>query len=273
MIAIVTDSTAYLSAAEAQALGVTIAPMTYTVDGRQFNEIYAGQNGKYEELLGQARDLRTSQTTMTVFMSAFEELLAKGYDILCITISSRLSGTYSSASIAARNLGPTRIRVVDSLSTAGGLASMVRTGAKMAAQGMEMDDIMDALRRVRLKTGVVFSVSDMGPLRRSGRLGVVRQSVGTILNIKPVLGLVEGSVVSLGTARGRVDMMRSVARHIPASAARLTVHHIADEKTAGLLTAELEKAFPGAEITRRPLGPVLGIHLGLGTVGVVWEGE
>ncbi|MDD4796497.1 MAG: DegV family protein [Eubacteriales bacterium] len=271
MIAIVTDSTAYLTRHEARQLGVFIAPMSYTVDGRQYHEVYADCNGAYEELIRNGGDLKTSQTTMTVFMSTFEELLAKGYDVLCITISSRLSGTYSSASMAARNTDPDRVRLVDSLSTAGGLRYLVQAATRMIDKGMELDAVVERLQRLRSRVGIVFSVSDMGPLRRSGRLGVVRQSVGTILNVRPLLGCVDGSVVAVGTARGRYEQIRKMAQAVPQQAARLTVHHINEEKTAQLIHQELKKGWPAAEISLRPLGPILGIHLGLGTLGIVWE--
>lgn len=271
MIAIVTDSTAYLTRQEAKRLGVFIAPMSYSVDGRQYHEVYADCNGAYEELIRTGGDQKTSQTTMTVFMSTFEELLAKGYEVLCITISSRLSGTYSSASVAARNTDPNRVRLVDSLSTAGGLRYLVREAQQMIAQGWDMEHIIEKLQQLRSRVGIVFSVSDMGPLRRSGRLGVVRQSVGTILNVRPLLGCVDGSVVAVGTARGRYEQIRKMVQAVPKQAVRLTVHHISENKTAELIVQELKKGWPQAEVSLRPLGPILGIHLGLGTLGIVWQ--
>lgn len=205
MIAIVTDSTAYITREDARALGVVVVPMTYSIGGHQlYTESYIGENGMFESLLKKnPPGQRTSQATMSAFMSTFEELRSAGHQVLCLTISSRLSGTYSNAAIAARELGGADISVVDSRTTAGGLFLMARAARRMIDEGMTLDQVTQRLKALRDKVKVIFSVEDMGPLRRSGRLGVVRLSVSTILNIKPILKCADGSVVSCGIARGR----------------------------------------------------------------------
>ena len=104
MIVLVTDSTAYISAAEAAALGVMVLPMTYSVDAQApVNERYVDDNGDFERLIREnPTTLRTSQVSFVRFQSAFEELRAAGHQILCMTISSLLSGTYGNAFNAAR---------------------------------------------------------------------------------------------------------------------------------------------------------------------------
>lgn len=273
MIAIVTDSTSYITRKEAQQLGVHLVPITYTVDGRPFNELHVDQNGAFEQLIAQGKELRTAQTPLATFLSTFEELLSQGYDILCITISSRLSGTYSTASLAARELHSERIHLLDSRCVAGGTLELIRSAASQIQQGRSAQAIADALRAEREKIGIAFTVSDMGPLRRSGRLRAVRASIGTVLNIRPILRVIDGGVISVGAVRGRYEMLRRLIAEVPASAKHLTVHHIADEKTAYQLVRELQARFAHVPIEVRPGGPVLGIHLGLGVAGIVWTCE
>lgn len=265
MIALVTDSTAYLTRAEAQSWNVFVAPMTYTVGDSIYHETHVELNGDFERLLTK-RNLKTSQPNMAVFMSTFEELASKGYDVICITISSRLSGTYSTASIAARQLEADNIHIVDSRSICGGMRIMIMKAARMIQQGMEAKDIVDRLRDMRDQIGIAFSVDDMGPLRRSGRLGIVRQSVGTILNVKPILKCVDGGVVACGTARGRNDQISQLTSMVPNDAGSIMVHHIANERSAQRLQESLQTRFPHADIPIRTAGPVLGIHLGLGVI-------
>ena len=133
MIVLVTDSTAYISAAEAAALGVMVLPMTYSVDAQApVNERYVDDNGDFERLIREnPTTLRTSQVSFVRFQSAFEELRAAGHQILCMTISSRLSGTYGNAFNAARELPGDGIRVVDSLSTGGGLTLLLREARRI----------------------------------------------------------------------------------------------------------------------------------------------
>lgn len=273
MIAIVTDSTSYITRKEAQQLGVHLVPVTYTVDGRPFNELHVDQNGAFEQLIAQGKELRTAQTPLATFLSTFEELLAQGYDILCITLSSRLSGTYSTASMAARELQSERIHLVDSRSVAGGALELVRSAASKIQQGQRVQEIAEALRKEREKIGIAFTVSDMGPLRKSGRLRMARASIGTVLNIRPILRVIDGGVICIGAVRGRYEMLRRLIDEVPDAARRLIVHHIADEKTAYRLVRELQARFPHVPIEVRPGGPVLAIHLGLGVAGIVWTCE
>ena len=271
MIAIVTDSSAYLTRQEARRMGVYMVPMSYTSDGHIFNETFVDGNGPFEKLVSSGRVFTTSQTMLSTFMSTFEELLQKGYDIICLTISSRLSGTYSSASIAKHELGSERIHLVDTRSVAGSAYLLVREAVELIASGLDALTIAEKLREMRESIGIVFSVSDMGPLRRSGRLGIVRQSVGTILNVRPMFQCVDGGVVSSGKARGRNELIRQMADCVSPNPKALIVHNIADQKAARLLCEELARRFPKVPLQMRSAGPVLGIHLGLGVCAVVWE--
>lgn len=275
MIAMVADSTAYLTQEEAQQMGVRLVPISYSVNGHSYNETYADKNGSFERIIALSRGdchVTTSQTTLPVFMATFSELIQKGYDVLCIPISSRLSGTYSNASVAARTLeAEGKVYIVDGMQAAGGSYLLIKAASEMIRSGMEIEAIVDALHQLRERIGIVFSVTDMGPLRRSGRLGIVRMSVGTVLNIRPVLKLYEGGVVSDGIARGRRDQVRQMVARLPDHVSKLIVHEIGEGRTSQMLEEALRARFPGVPIEQRTVGPVLGIHLGLDVVGIVWE--
>jgi DegV family protein with EDD domain len=269
MIAIVTDSSAYLTKREAIELGVKVVPITYYASERMYLETYADLNGDFVNLLNKGK-CQTSQPGIGVFLSTFEELLRLGCDILCITISSRLSGTYSSASIAVKELGSDRIRVVDSLTTGGGLYFLVREAKRMADKKIPIEEIASALEKLREKIAIAFSVDDMTPLRKSGRLGIVRQSVGTILNRKPLLLCEGGSIVADGVARGRQDQMHKLVDKIPYQTRCAIVHYIGGIETAKRIADEIRRMRLSESVELRPLGPVLGIHLGTGVIGIAW---
>lgn len=275
MLALVTDSTAYLTKQEAAAWDVRVVPISYTVNGDVYHETFIDKNGDYEGLISRGlAQAQTSQASVATFMSTFEELLRQGYDVLCLTISSRLSGTYSSASVAAREVNGSRIFVVDSHLTGGGLYLLVKKARRLINEGLPAQQIIDKLLALREEIGVAFSVSDLTQLRKSGRLGIIRQSISTILNNKPMFLCIDGGIVSDGVVRGRGAQTERLLGHIPRNATSLIVHYTAkEESVARHLLARIEAAFPNAAIIRRPLGPVLSIHLGESTVGLAWESE
>ena len=270
MIVLVTDSTAYISAAEAAALGVMVLPMTYSVDAQApVNERYVDDNGDFERLIREnPTTLRTSQVSFVRFQSAFEELRAAGHQILCMTISSRLSGTYGNAFNAARELPGDGIRVVDSLSTGGGLTLLLREARRMIASGMNLADTAEAINAMRRRVQITFSVDDMEPLRRSGRLGSVKLSVSTILNIRPMLRCENGSIQSYAVVRGQNEQLRALIKAVPPEATNVIIQHFAAEERAEKLAAYFRERGRKAEI--RHIGPVLGIHLGAGSIALAW---
>lgn len=272
MITIVADSTAYLTREETKQLGVKLVPITYNVAGISFNEMHIGNNGNFEKLITQySAYCKTAQTNVSVFLSAFDELLRKGHEVLCLTLSSRLSGTYSSASAAARETGKEGVIVVDSLTIAGGMRILIQYARKLIDEGKTLAEVADMVEAKRDYISIMFSVDDMMPLRRSGRLGFVRQSVSTILNIKPILRCEDGSVTSDSIARGEADQLTRLVSRIPENTEEVVVHYISDLKRAVKVAKLLETKKLAKNIVLRKLGPVLGIHLGLGVVGVVWS--
>lgn len=273
MIAIVTDSTAYLTHDEAVELGVVIVPMSYSfADGSFCSEGCIEDDLQAENMVaGHIADVHTSQATMNGFLNTFKMLRRSGYEILCLTISSRLSGTYANAVLAARELGGRHIEVVDSLTTCSGLYLMICEARERIRRGDRLCAVAKYLNRLRGRVRMCFSVDDMMPLRRSGRLGNVRMSVSTMLNIKPILEIRDGVVVSSGLARGRVDQMNKLCAFCRDAKGRLLIDNFLGDDTAGRLPVKL--AHESRRIERRRIGPVLGAHLGRGCVGVAYIAE
>jgi DegV family protein with EDD domain len=245
--------------------------MTYSLGNQVYTEHFIGENGEYEQLLRSSQDIRTSQSTPHAFHETFLTLRAAGQDVLCLTISSRLSGTYSNASMVARELGDERIRVVDTATTAGGMLLMIREARKLATQGFSLEQVHGALLALRPRVRTLFTVKDMGPLRRSGRLGSVRQSVGTLLNVRPLLTCNEdGSVEDCGLVRGRNEQLKSLTTAVSKDAEAAVVHHITLAQDAhSLADALVERGVQLVEV--REVGPVLGVHLGTEVLSVMWR--
>lgn len=273
MTMIVCDSSAYLMRAEAAAYRVALVPMAYSVDGKAlfYSEGYIDECGDYERLVSQnIGRMRTSQATLGSFLSTFEDLTTAGHQVLCIAMSSRLSGTYANARMAAREFGG-KVEVVDSLTTGGGIFLLIQMAREMLDSGMPMADVAARIRKTRDQVKTYFSVDDMTSLRRSGRLGNVRSSISTILNIKPLLKCENGGIVSSGIARGRMEQMRALMQPLGGHRGKVIVQDFLGGVQAELFAERLRDS--GHDVRTRKVGPVLGVHLGRGAVGAAWIEE
>lgn len=268
MIRLVTDSTAYLRKQEAEDLGILVVPISYCADGHCYQESYADQNPGFECLLNSGAQLTTAQPNPAAFLGVFQEALAQGDQVLCVTLSSRLSGTYAAAHMAARQAGNENVLVFDSRLTAGGLLLLLEEARALVDAGLSLAETAQRLAGVRDKISVAFSVDDMGPLRSSGRLSFVRANVRTILNIRPILLCRDGVVLFDTAARGSAGIIEKLAEKIPPQAKAAVVGYIEDARTASNLYNVIRERHPDLPVRLQKMGPVLGIHLGLRVVAV-----
>ncbi|NLD51598.1 MAG: DegV family EDD domain-containing protein [Clostridiales bacterium] len=272
MIYLVCDSTACLSQQEARGLQVIQVPMHYIRQGQSFEEGYTEPgNAPCLTAGAQLGDYSTAQASMAQFADVFARLLAKGHQALCLCISSRLSGTFLNASSAARQMGGDAVVVVDSRSTAGGLYLLLRRARALLDAGHSLQETAAALKALRYRQHTLFTTGNMDPLRRSGRLGMVRLSVSAFLNLRPVLRLADGRVVSHVTARGRSQQYRELLGLIRQPEGPLVVQHCQDPEGAQTLATRLRQQ--GYQVLLRPLGTVLAIHLGTPCLSVAWVEE
>ncbi len=271
MIAIVTDSTVCIPKREAEALGLQIVQNTYSVNGRTYSEGYSEENSGFEQrVLLPKGDCKTSQASVFAFAAVFEALTEEGFEVLCLVLSSRLSGAHSSAKIAAREVAPEKIAVVDSLTTAGGLLLLAKAARSLIDGGLSLRQTEERLLNLRARIGIVFSVDDMTALRKSGRLGLVPQSISTVLNLRPILLFSNGTVVARSIARGAAGRVRALTESIPGEAKEIIIHHMGDAAGTEPLLNAVKKRFPAISPALYGLGPVLGVHLGSNTLGVAW---
>ena len=270
MIIIATDSSSYFKKSEAQQLGIRVIPLNYSVNGQIYSESFSDQNGDFENLLKVSGMYTTSHPNMAAFLSCFEEELQKGSEVLCVTISSRLSGAYGTAYMAAKQTESKNIAVFDSQLTAGGLYLLVKEAKKLIESGLGLQEILRELPAIRDRITIAFSVDDMNPLRKSGRIGSVRMSVGTFLNIKPILLCKDGAVVSDGVARGSSEIIKRLSEKIGANTREIVINYIGDNRLTSNLYHVIRETLPQVPIILQKVGPVLAIHLGLRGIGLAF---
>ena len=181
---------------------VAVVPMTIRFGETEYTDGIDISKQKFYELLVESDILpATSQPTPDAFMRAYENATADGSDVVVITVSSKLSGTYQSATIAAMDYSD-KVRVVDSKSVAIGAGILTVMAVKLANEGKGADEIATILEQEREKICIVALLDTLEYLKKGGRISAAVAFAGGVLSIKPVVCLKDGAVEMLGKARG-----------------------------------------------------------------------
>jgi DegV family protein with EDD domain len=268
-VAIVTDSTADLSADLASERGISVVPLTVSLDGRSYLDGVEITAAEFYTLLGRSGGMATtSQPSPGRFADVYETLLGDHREVVSLHISSKLSGTYAAAVQAAEMVGGGRVTVVDTGQASMPLALQVLAASGMAAEGDGADAILQRLRPIQDQVRVYFMVGTLEYLRRGGRIGRASALLGSVLQIKPVLTITDGQVAPLERVRTQEKALSRVIELARLGEGRVCalVGHAAAEEPARRIADALD---PVAEtLIMAPLGPVVGAHAGPGTVGV-----
>lgn len=265
MVTIVTDSSAGYSRQELDRIGVKLIGLHYYIDGAPFEEKCRGENGTYLSRM-RGRDLKTSQPSMGAFLDLLTRLTGEGSEVLVITLSAALSGTYALACAAAKQVDGV-VRVVDSGSINAGEHLLVDEAVNMAVCDMPIDDMVKNLEALRERIGVVFSVETLEPLNKGGRY--TGKQANTTLNTRPVFG-VKSKVRFMANTRGVTARVNQLVSAVPDTARRLFVMKVGESTDVTPLVERLAKRFPSIKIHLRIVGPVVSIHVGAGAFGVAY---
>lgn len=216
----------------------------------------------------------TSQPTPADFVAAYEELA--GYErVLSLHLSSKLSGTFGSASRAAADAGA-RVRVFDTGTASAAIAMVALAIQRRLEQGTTDAEVDELLARFKLDSGLVFTLDTLEYLARGGRIGRAAGWAGQLLHIKPILTLAEGEVLPVKRVRGNRKAIQEFANALDAGTrdvpgVRVAIAHADAPERMGALEKLVRDLRPQAELEiATTLGPVLGTHAGPGTVGLFW---
>lgn len=277
-VAIVTDSTAYLPAEVVARHGIRVVPLHVVMDGTELDEGVDVDPGQVAAALRAHRRVSTSRPTPSAFLEAYEAAAAAGAEaIVSVHISADMSGTYDSAMLAARH-APVPVEVVDSRSMGMAMGYAVLAAAEAAERGEDARSVAGVARSRARATKVWFCVDTLEHLHRGGRIGKASALLGSALAIKPLLTLEDGHIElaeKVRTSARAVARMEDLALGAAEAAGgdacvELAVHHIDAPDRATELAGRLHERLPGApEPMLVELGPVVGAHVGPGTLAVV----
>jgi DegV family protein with EDD domain len=278
MIHIVTDTDSNLPQTVADEYGIAMAPIHIIFGDEVLREYYEISAAEGYQRMARGALPTTSQPPVGEFKVIYEHILAQDpqASIISIHVSSKMSGTLESARQAAEMFPQADIRLFDSLSASLGQGLLAREAAGMARQGADVDAIITRLETMRAQKGEFFIVKTLSYLARSGRIGRASHLMGTMLEIKPVLTLVDGAVDSHSKCRTWQKAVATIIELVAEKAREgsgplhLAIGHACNEEDAQTISGALQAALDPAVLLVGEIGPGLGAHLGEGTIGVCW---
>lgn len=275
-VAVVTDSTAYLTDELVGKYGIEVVPLYVVLAGRSGREGQdIGPQDVARALTTRGQQVSTSRPTPGDFVAAYRRCLDAGADrVVSVHLSAELSGTWDAARLAAAQVGEHVVTVLDSRSTAMGTGFAVLAAARAAADGASAEQVADTARTTAAATRTFFVVDTLEHLRRGGRIGAAAAVLGSALAVKPVLHMVDGQVVPLEKVRTAARALnRLVQRAVDTAGtgpASIAVHHLSAPDRADRLAAELRERLPELrELHVSELGAAIGAHVGPGALGIV----
>jgi DegV family protein with EDD domain len=276
MLAIVTDSTSDLRSDELTALRIHRVPLYVNFQGKVHRDWIDIDPAKIVAGVQAGADLpKTSQPSPEDFAQAYAKAVEEGAtEILVVTITSGMSGTYQSATLAAKD-ATVPVSVVDSQNASAGLAAFVRQAARMRDAGATRDAIVAALEAMKPHMLLLFTVGTLEYLQKGGRIGRASALLGGLLNIRPILTLEGGKISPAGKARSTkkaiAEIVERLKTHAQAHPGDLVLDfmHIQDPAAAETLRqAVVEAGVTFAEGNVYEFGAVIAAHVGPGTFGV-----
>lgn len=275
-IAVVTDSTAYIPQELVDQYRIHVAPQILIWgDESYLDGVDMFPDEFYAKLQNSKQLPTTSQATVASFHKIFEPLAAEGKQILAIVISEKLSGTLQSARQAKAMFPDATIALVDSRSASMELGFQVLAAARAAEAGKSFQEVVDLAERAKQHTGVYFVVDTLEFLHKGGRIGGAARLLGTAINLKPILQVADGQVESFTNVRTKAKaynrLLDILEERLQGKAnLRLATLHAAAERDAQSLLQQATKRLNPIETIISQVSPVVGTHVGPGTVGLAF---
>lgn len=283
--ALFSDSTTDITPKMADEIDVTILPLMFTIEGKDYFNYLDGRDMDNKTFYARMRAGAVSVTTQlnaSQFVDAFEPVLEKGFDVYYMAFSSGLSGTYHSACMARDELQekyPDRkIFVTDTLCASMGEGLLVYLAAQKRLSGQTIDEVYRWVEENKLNLCHWFTVDDLNHLKRGGRISAAAAMVGTMLGIKPVLHVDdEGHLVPVEKVRGRRKSLDALVSHMENTAllpAEQTVFisHGDCKEEAEYVAQQVRERMKVKTIFLNHIGPVIGSHSGPGTMALFFLG-
>ena len=276
---LMTDSDAEMPFEWLERFDIKAILMPYSIDEKEFYfDFFQTMPEDFYTQLKNGVKVTTAQRNPEDFKEFWQPYLEQGMDVLYVGLSSELSGTFNSTSLAKAELAEKypdrRIELVDTLAISAPQAMIVRAAAQKRQEGASLDEVIQWLEENKKFYTAFFLVDDLTYLKRGGRVSPTAAFFGSMLDIKPILyESPEGKLEAFDKMKGRKKAVRRMVDLLKQYYAEgyLTVCHADSEKDAEMFCQLIREAIPGVEINVQGVGPVIGCHAGPGTLAVCFK--
>jgi len=282
---IVTDSSADLPASYLKEHGIVTMSLTYTIDGESFRDDDAEAGKDFYSKIRNGSMPTTSQVNPAAAAETINRALEISKNVLCISFSSGLSGTYNSTKIAAEEILDERddvnIVVVDTLAASLGQGLLVYKAVCMKEAGKSMEEIATWLEENKNHCVHIVTVDDLFHLYRGGRVKKSAAFVGTMINLKPILNVDnEGHLINIAKVRGRNKALRYLVDYMEEHIGSFKdqndvvfISHADSLEDAQAVAKDIEERLGLGTFMFNQIGPVIGSHTGPGAIALFFLGE
>jgi DegV family protein with EDD domain len=275
-VRVVTDSTADIPQDLVKELGISVVPLTVQFGDKSFLDGVEITPDQFFQWLIESPQLpTTSQPSPGAFLDVYRGLLEAEHQVVSIHISDKLSGTLNSVRQAKEQLGDVPLEVIDSRQAAISLGLVVIAAARAAKDGASYEETQSVARQALGQVQLFALLDTLEFLRKGGRIGKVRGFIGALLHVRPIITVTDGEVQSVISVRSRDQgiryMLTLVEERSPLIQA--AVFHSTTPDEAEEVAGQLRPMVSDGNVIIGRIGPVIGTHVGPGTVGVVIQSE
>lgn len=271
-VKVVTDSTADLPQTLIKELDITVVPLSVNFGQDTYLDGVDLHADEFYEKLCRCNSLpTTSQPSPAAFTQVYQDLAHQTDEIISIHICPKLSGTYNSAVLAREAVnGHCRIEIIDSLQASMGLGLIVMQAARAALNGASLDEVIRLTHDTIPRTHVFGVVDTLTYLHKGGRIGKAQALMGTLLSIKPLIGLGNGEVQPRGKTRTRKKAMAQLLEMVQEFPCieEMSILYSTTPNEAAEFTEKVSRVCSGANICQSRIGPVIGTYLGPGAIAI-----
>lgn len=277
MIRLLLDSASDFPAEKCAALGIEMIPMQIMLgDQAYLDGVTLKKDALYRFLAENKEFPKTSQPSPHAFLRVFEKVRDSGDEMICLLLSSRLSGTFQSAAMAKEMCGYEKIYLIDSLSVSVPVALLAEQALLLRGKGVGAAEIVRALESMKGRIRLIAGLDTLEYLARGGRMPRAAALLGSTFRLKPLITLEKGKAALCDKQIGRIRAMDAILQRIkrepPAAGSALYPLYSDGEKNCLQLERKLQEAGYSLE-KRTQIGAAIGVHVGPGAYGVAYLAE
>ena len=272
-IKIIVDSTSDIPVELIEKHGIGVVPLTVNFEDKCYLDKIEITSQEFFKKLAESEKLpTTSQASPGIFVEAFEKTLAEGNEIIGIFISTKFSGTCESARMAKDIIGSNKIHIIDSQTACLGSCLLILEAVKLVNNGLKATEIVEKLEEMKSKVSIYAGVDTLKYLEKGGRLSKGAATVGTLLNIKPILKVKNSNIESIDKVRGKNKILKwledFVENNVNVENRTIAIYHSVNEELAINLKNTLIEKYNAKDIFIGEIGSVIGTHVGPNAIAI-----